>query len=40
VDAAAHDVGCDNAIRICLQVFRKLYFHWLPTRALDTDVPD
>jgi hypothetical protein len=40
VDAAAHDVGCDSAIRICLQVFRKLYFHWLPTRALGTDVPD
>jgi len=25
--AAAHDVGCDGAIRIVLQIFRKLYFH-------------
>jgi hypothetical protein len=40
VDAAAHDVGCDAAIGAVLQVFRKLYFHFFLTRALDRDVPD
>jgi hypothetical protein len=38
--AAAHDLGCDSAIRVVLQVFRELYFHWLKLSIKTSGIED